>query len=478
MRRLISFKNNQESGFILAIFLITTILIAGIIVAVSSTATLDYSVASRESYKVNAQFAADAGLDYAIESLTANGNWTGNPSEVTLLNTSGIKTTYRAIVVAGADATQKTIRITSKAYVPSTATTPKITRIYDMDVRSVTSGTSGGSVVTGVGGLILKANSKISGGDVLVNGKISIANNSQIGLSTNPVNVRVAHQSCPSPADATFPQVCGSGQGQPISISASGHIYGNVQATNQTTGTNMTNPGLIANSTFAPVALPAFDRTSFKATINASGQTMTAAQATNCTGSPKTVNWPANVKITGNISMSNGCTVKINGNVWITGGVDLSNLSTLAVQNSVGTTMPVIVTDGIITGGVNGGNPSFALSNNGKIQPNSSNTGVQVISFYSNAACSPDCATLTGTALATSQPLLTIDLGNNGTAQYSNFYAYWTMVRVSNNGTLGSIAGQTVDLEDNAVISFTSSVPGSNNQITTWVKRGYMRVYQ
>jgi hypothetical protein len=140
--------------------------------------------------------------------------------------------------------------------------------------------------------------------------------------------------------------------------------------------------------------------------------------------------------------------------------------------------MPVIVTDGIISGGTNGGNPSFALSNNGKIQANSSNTGVQVISFYTNAPCSPDCATLTGTQLANSQPLMTIDLGNNGSAQYSNFYAYWTLARVSNNGALGSIAGQTVDLENNAVISFTSSVPGSSNQITTWVKRGYMRVYQ
>jgi Tfp pilus assembly protein PilX len=471
-------RNNQESGFILAIFLITTILIAGIIVAVSSTATLDYNIATRESYKVNAQFAADAGLDYAIQSLTADGTWTGNPSDVTLLNTGNVKTTYKATVVSGSDPTQKTVRVTSKIFVPATASTPKITRIYDMDVRSVTTGTSGGSVVTGVGGLVLKANAKISGGDVIVNGKIAIANNSQIGLSTNPVNVRVAHQSCPSPADATFPQVCGSGQGEPISIGNNGHIYGNVQATNQVTGTNMTNPGLIPHSTFAPIALPAFDRTGFKATINASGQTMTAAQASNCTGSPKTVNWPANVKITGNISMANGCTVKINGNVWITGGVDISNLSTLAVQNSVGTTMPVIVTDGLITGGVNGGNPSFALSNNGKIQPNSSNTGVQVISFYSTAACSPDCTTLTGTALANSQPIMTIDLGNNGTAQYSNFYAYWTMARVSNNGALGSIAGQTVDLENNAVISFTSSVPGSNNQITTWVKRGYMRVYQ
>jgi hypothetical protein len=72
---------------------------------------------------------------------------------------------------------------------------------------------------------------------------------------------------------------------------------------------------------------------------------------------------------------------------------------------------------------------------------------------------------------------MTIDLGNNGSAQNSVFYSYWSLVQVSNNGALGAVAGQTVSLSNNAVISFTTSIPGSGNQIVTWVKRGYIRVF-
>jgi hypothetical protein len=79
--------------------------------------------------------------------------------------------------------------------------------------------------------------------------------------------------------------------------------------------------------------------------------------------------------------------------------------------------------------------------------------------------------------LYASQGTQTINLANNGAAPASILYAYWSKVTVSNNGAIGAVAGQTVQLGNNAVINFTSSVPGSDNRITTWVKRGYMRVY-
>lgn len=311
----------------------------------------------------------------------------------------------------------------------------------------------------------MSANSKISGGDVVVDGKITMSNNAQIGLSTNPVNVRVADKVCPSPPDSTYPQVCGLGAAQPIVMGTNAKIYGNVQATNQTTGTNMFNPGLVAGSP-SPVGLPSFDRTGFKSTVNASGQALTGAAAGTCSGG--SVNWPANVKITGNISLPNNCTAKINGNVWITGSLTLGNNSTLAIQSGVGTTVPDIIIDG--SNGINFGN-------NGKILPNVSGTGAEVITFWSSGSCSPDCATVTGTDLATSQAAITITLSNNGSAPGSILYSYWSEVSVTNNGNIGALAGQTIALGNNAVINFTSSVPGSDNRITTWVKRGYMRVY-
>jgi hypothetical protein len=463
-------SKDEGSGFILPVLLITGVAIVLMITAISTSAVANNNVAAHANYAVNAQLAADAGLDDAMNKMNTVSNWTGTGGQTTLLDdaTTNVKTTYEVVVTDGADTTHKTLTVTARTFSPRSVSTPKVTRKYDMDIQAVTSGNGPTSVSSGVGGLILDANAKISGGDVVVNGKISLSNNSQIGLSTNPVNVRVAHQSCPNPANATYPLVCGTGNGEPITIGNTAKIYGNVQAKNQVTGTNMFSPGLVAcaSTNCDPVTLPSFDRTGFKNTVNASGQTMTAAAASTCSGG--VANWPANVKITGNVTTPNNCTVKINGNVWITGSLIPGNNSKLAVQNSLGATMPDIVIDG--SGGL-------TLSNNATVQPNNNGTGVEFLTFWSAASCSPDCSSVTGTDLFASQSTQTINLDNNGAAPASILYAYWSKVTVSNNGAIGAVAGQTVQLSNNAVINFTSSVPGSDNRITTWVKRGYMRVF-
>jgi hypothetical protein len=472
MKILKRIKNtDRESGFILPVLLITGVAIVLMITAVSSSAVTNNNVAVHGNYAVNAQLAADAGLDDAINKMNTVANWTGTSGQLTLLNdaTTNVKTTYEVTVTNGADSKHKTLSVTARTFSPISASTPKVTRKYDMDIQAVTSGTGPTSVSSGVGGLILNANAKISGGDVVVNGKITLNNNSQIGLTTNAVNVRAAHQSCPVIADSSYPQVCGPGNGEPITMGNTAKIYANVQAKNQTTGTNMFNPGLVPcspTSNCDPVTLPSFDRTGFKNTVNASGQTMTAANASTCSGG--IVNWPANVKITGNVTTPNNCTVKINGNVWITGSLTPGNNGKLAVQNSLGTTIPDVVIDG--SGGL-------TLSNNATVTTNSSGTGIEFLTFWSAGACSPDCSSVTGTNLYTSQSTQTINLANNGAAPASILYAYWSKVTVSNNGAIGAVAGQTVELGNNAVINFTSSVPGSDNLVTTWVKRGYMRVF-
>lgn len=471
--KLIDFKElrnrREQGGFILPVVLITGVMLVLMIVAIGSETVTNNNVANHGNYAIEAQLAADAGLDDAMNKMNTVTNWSGTGAPVTLLNDSTVKvkTTYEVSVVNGVDDIHKTLIVTAKAYSPTTASSPKVTRKYEMDIEAVTSGIGASSVVTGVGGLVMNGNSKVSGGDVVVDGTITANNGAQIGLSTNPVNVRVADQACPIPADSTYPQVCGAGQPEPISLNNNSLIYGNVQATNQVTGTNMFSPGLIAGSSFAPVPLTSFDRNGFKSTINASGQTLTGAQASNCPNGG-TVNWPANVKITGDVSIQNKCTIKINGNVWITGSVNIQNNANMAIQNGVGLSTPDIVVDG---------SSGFIIGNKGSITPNAQATSVEILTFWSAGACSPDCTSLSGTNLYNSQTVLTIDLSNTGSAPNAVLYAYWSKVRLSNNGSLGAVTGQTVDLGNNAVINFSSSVPGSNNQITTWVKRGYMRIY-
>lgn len=465
-----------SQGFILPLLLITGIAIVIMITAISSETITNHSTAVHNNYAINAQMAADAGLDEALNKMNTVTDWTGTGGEVTLLDdaTTKIKTTYDVTVTAGIDDEHKTLNVTAKTYSPNTAASPKVTRKYAMDIEAVTSGNGPTSVSSGVGGLILNANAKISGGDVVVDGKITMSNNSQIGLSTNPVNVRVADQICPLDHGSGYPRVCDSALGDtitdPIVMGLTSKIYGNVQAKNQTSGTNMSNPGLVtcSGTNCDPVALPPFDRTSFKSAVNASGQTMTSTQASTCSGG--VVNWPAGVHITGgNVVTPNNCTVKINGNVWIDGSFTPGNNGKVAVQDSLGTTMPDIVVDG--SGGI-------TLNNNATVVPNNLGTGAEMLTFWSaDTSCSPDCSSITGTDLYTSQNTQTINLDNNGAAPGSILYAYWSKITISNNGAIGAVAGQTVQLSNNAVINFTSSVPGSDNRITTWVKRGYMRVY-
>jgi Tfp pilus assembly protein PilX len=457
--------NYKQRGFILPVLLFTIVFVTIIMALGLSLSLTSYNLATREAYKVNAQLTADSGLDVALNQLNINNAWSGTNGEIELTNTGNMRTTYQTSILAGTSSDRKVISVTSRTYSPASAVTPKITRKYEVDIQAVTSGTDITSVVSGVGGLIMENNSKITGGDVVVNGTISMTNQSQIGTQNNPVKVRVAYQSCPIPANSTYPQVCGLGNGQPITMTNNSKIYGEVYANNQTTGTNMSNPGLVSGQTVTPAVLPTYDRTAFTVAT-----TKNATDAgIKCTNNG-TVTWPANVKIVGDIDMGNNCTINITGNVWLTGKLTTGNQGTLKISDSLGTTRPVFMIDG--TAG-------FTLSNNGKITPNASGTGAEIRTFWSHASsgCSPSCTTVTGTALYNSQSFTTITLGNNGNAANSVFIAQWSRVDVSNNGALGAVAGQSIELENNAVINFTSSVPNSNSLTQTWVKRGYMRVY-
>lgn len=462
----------EEKGFIVASILISFFMITTIAVAVLSLSVSNNQTANSESNRVNAQFAADAGLDIGIQALNANSNWAG-VGETTLYQDTKIKTTYQVTVLNGATSDKKTLKATSRVYSPATSTTPKVTRIYNLDVQAVTSGIGMTSVVSGVGGLFLNNNARITGGDVVVNGTISMNNNAQIGLSTTDyinhpeqvVNVRVAHMNCPNPVTSAYPRVCGTGEnGQPISTSNNSKIYANVQATNQTTSTNMLNPGLIPNQTVAPATLPTYDRTTHPVSITKNATDSGIA----CPNNNGNITWPANVKIIGNVNMGNNCTITLSGNVWITGNLNTGNQGVIKIADSMGATRPVVMVDG---------STGFTFANNGKVLPNASGTGLELRTFWSNDTCSPSCTNVTGSALANSQNVVTIDLGNNGNAANSVFIAQWSRVRISNNGSLGAVSGQSIELSNQAVINFTTSVPGSDNLNKTWVKRGYLRVF-
>ena len=132
--------DKNQSGFVMPVLLFTVSFIVVLITVAASLSLSTYNLASRERFKVNAQLAADAGLDIGITELNIDSAWTGSGGEITLLDTPKLRTTYETVLIDGADEDRKILAVTARAYSPSTATEPKITRQYELDLQAVTSG--------------------------------------------------------------------------------------------------------------------------------------------------------------------------------------------------------------------------------------------------------------------------------------------------------------------------------------------------
>lgn len=415
-------------------------------------------VARKDQAQTHAQLAVDAGIDYALQQINQTADWTSTGGEVQLHDAQNTRTTFEVALTEDTSA-RRVLSAVGRTYRPSGSTTPISTKRITAELRPVTS--KGFSVVTGVGGLFMTNSAKIVGGDVLVNGEIVMDNTTQIGLSTNPVKVEVAHQNCPVPADATYPKLCNSGEnGQPITIADTAHIYGSVKANNQTTTANMSDPGLVGSSGVAAQALPVHDRA---AQIGAVATTITAADAS-CDAVGAVKSWPANVKITGDVTIGKNCKVTLNGNVWITGKLTLMNTGQLIVGDTLTTTMPDVMIDGT----------NVSLLNSSSLVGNTSGTGMRVLTYHSLATCSPDCTSVTGSDLYNSRNVETITMSNTASAPESIFYARWTQVNISNSGGVGALIGQTVKLSNSATITFGSAAATGS---TFWVLDGYRRTF-
>ena len=450
-------KTKQSGSVLISVIIVMPFLIM-IAATYMSLSSASLRLAYIDKSRTSAQFATDAGIDYGLQQINSNGSWTGTGSEIELQNTGGIRTTYQ-VTVADIDSDSKILTSVGRTYRPASATIPESSVTILVDLRSVTTGLF--SIVSGVGGLIMSNSAKVVGGDVLVNGEITLSNTAQIGLSGNPVNVEVAHQICPNPADATYPRICNPAEnGQPITINNSARIYGDVKANNQITSTGMSDPGLTASSGVGAQLLPPHDRDAQK---NAVATTITGAAA-GC-GNNQTRTWAANTKITGDVTVSNNCVVTVLGDVWITGELEIKNTAQMKVDNSLGTTRPTIMVDD---------SDGAEFSNSTKLVSNSSGTGFQIISYYSRASCSPNCANVTGIDLYNSRNDITIKLDNSAEGPNTVFYAKWTRVQIANSGQIGALVGQTVELKNSSTITFGTSI-GTGS--TYWIIDGYRRSF-
>lgn len=446
----------QQDGQILVSLLIVVPSMILIVSAYLNLSASSYRSSRQDQFHTMAQMAADSGADYAISQINQNAGYTGS-AETTLHSDSQLRTTYLEVVTTNSSSS-KTITSTGRTYWPASATSPATTVTIKVDLRAVAQGNY--NIIGGAGGLIMNNTAKIVAGDIFINGTISLFNSAQIGLSTNTVNVNVGDQTCPLPPDATYPRICNSGEAaEPISIKNSAHIYGTVKANNQTTTTAMTDPGLVASSGVAIQDLPAYDRAGQKAAVT----TTITGSAASCSSGTKT--WAANTKITGDVAITNSCKVTVAGNIWITGSLTLKNSTQLIVADSLGTSRPNIMIDD---------DDGASFKDSANLVSNASGTGFEILTFWANASCSPDCTTLTGTNLYNSRGTATITLNNSAQGPQSIFYAYWSKVLVQNSGQLGALVGQTIELQNSGTIAFGSTAPSGS---IFWVANGYRRSF-
>lgn len=444
----------KNQGFVLVTLLVIVTLIVVTALATSQLALSNLQQATVDQQRLNTQFAADAGLDAAVAQLNQDMEWTGSGGEEQVFEDARSRTTYFTVVTDVDDDT-KLLNVTARVYSPKTAPTPRVTRQFQVELRGVGGGSY--SVVTGVGGLLMSNNSKIVGGSVYINGELQMSNSAQIGLSTNPLDVRVANQRCPITPDATYPRVCNSGEGgQPVTIQNAARIYGNVQATHQTSGAGMVSPGLVAGSP-PPLELPTHDRNAQVAAVT----TTITGSAAGCSSGTKT--WAANTKINGNVTVSNTCQVTVQGDVWITGTLNISNSSKIIVNNGL-ITPPVLMIDG---------NSGISLRNASELKSNSSAIGFRVVTYHSAALCSPNCADVIGTDLYNSRNLVTVNMDNGSSGPNTEFFARWSRVQINNAGNIGALVGQTVELKNSSTVVFGTEVTGSSPQ--AWVVKSYRR---
>lgn len=459
----------KEKGMIL----VTIILIAGFLTVVGialMSVTIDkYQVTRKSTYSANAMLVAEAGIEQSIKQLNADDNFTGYTTPQQFFDNTyqgkGLFTTTISSISGSSNA--KAITSTGSVYRNASSTEPISTKIVKVTVVGTQS--QGHSVQSGPGGIILGGAASILNSDVYINGTLKLSGGSRIGTNTQPVNVFVANQACPtgSSPGPTYPIVCASPE--PISLGWATYIYGTVCATGQVSkgpsGANIlpgsTGQGLKPGCIAPPVSMPTYDKAGHIARV-----ANTSASNNNtyvCNQWPFDRTWPANLKLTGNVHLSGVCNVKLKGDIYITGNFTMDGSAKITVDDALGSNRPTIITDGKIT-----------MGGASQLVANQSGTGINFISFKSSAPCNPNCTTLSGNNLKTSSEQETVNVGGGAILPGMSFNAYWGKITITGAGNIGAAMGQTIDMSGSGTITFGTGLSSGSK---TWTISSYQQKF-
>lgn len=463
-------QTQNQAGYLMLLVIIMGAVFLAIVAAITNSAGSNLKAARTSLAGLSALSTAEAGADNAIFNLNKDNSYVGTNTSCPITTTGAHpvtffsdnvkgKGTFETCVANGTIPNEKVVYATGKVYLPANASKPLATR----RLRIILIGTYNGTyaVQTGPGGLIMTNSATITNGDVYVGGTITMSNTAAIGSAAKPLNIWAGDYVCPKPYTPAYPILCGVGSGDSIIINGpQAHIYGTVNANNQTSTSGLSNPGLVGSSGVADSVLPDYDRAAQKSAVTGA---MTAAAAS-CSNN-QTRTWPANTHITGgDVTLDNNCIVTVQGNVWIDGSLTLKSKAIIKVDGAVAST-PTIMIDG---------SSGLTLGNQTNVSSNTAQIGIQFITFWANSACSPDCTNLTGTGLANSQNVTTMNINNQGLGAGSTLYARWSKVVINNSGSIYQVLGQTIELDNPGNITFGSST--TSGAVYTFAVRYYEQI--
>ncbi len=457
---------NQSGMFVVAVIIVAGALVM-VGVTILSYSVSQYALTQRNIFNSNALLVAEAGIEQTLHELNIDESFTGFTSEQEFFNSPEQgRGFYTSEIVEATDSNSRYITVIAQVHRFNKPDRVEGTRI--IQVTTVGTSSEGYAVHTGPGGLILGGSANITNSDVFVNGTITLNGASKIGTHDQPVNVQVAHQSCPTGNNPgpTFPVVCTTGQ--PISMAWSTNIYGSVCATNQTsTGPNpsgniqpgTSGDGLILGCVADPVSPPTYNKTAHVAAVE------TTANSNNnlyvCNQWPFQRTWPANLRLNGNVNIGSSCDITINGDAYITGDLTIGGAATIRVSDTVGTDRPVVLVDGEIN-----------IGGSAQMVANDQGTGIQFVSYQANAACNPNCTSLSGNDLRNSQNVQTVRVGGGVNLPGMIFHAHWGRVTIAGSGSVGAAAGQTVDMSGAGTVVFGTNLSSGE---TTWTISSYQQ---
>lgn len=176
----------EQKGSILVSILMMTIFLTIIIYSLLSLANANLVRARGRILLLQAQYAAESGVDAAIATLNGlNPSYSGTGgTDTVVMNSVQYKATYDTVVSAGSVANERIITTTGKLYSPASASTPKFTRTIEVVIQQ-SSTVSSSSIVSRNIIEIESGVKNISGVDVFANGYIHMNKNTTNLIAEN-----------------------------------------------------------------------------------------------------------------------------------------------------------------------------------------------------------------------------------------------------------------------------------------------------